>query len=153
MKKNIIITIMLLCISFIAAAQHRGKDDWKQKMMSEKIAFFTTEIGITPEEAQIFWPVYNQIHEEKDKAMHELFKAYKELSDAVEAGKSGKELQRLLEAYLLAQKKQRDIDTDAPDKIKKVLPVEKIARLYLAEEKFRRQMIHKLNHSGPQKKD
>ena len=35
-------------------------EDWKEKIQSEKIAFLTTEIGLTPEEAQAFWPVYNQ---------------------------------------------------------------------------------------------
>ena len=28
----------------------QNKEEWKQKMMSEKIAFLTSEMGITPEE-------------------------------------------------------------------------------------------------------
>jgi hypothetical protein len=34
-----------------------------------------------------------------------------------------------------------------PEKLMKVLPVDKVAKLYLAEERFRRHQIHKL-HNG-----
>lgn len=130
---------------------YRG-EEWKQKMMSEKIAFLTTELNITPEEAQIFWPVYNQVWKEKDEAMEAVFKSGKALSDAVESGKSEKEIAKCLDAYLKAQERQRALDTGAPERFKAVLPVEKVARLYIAEEKFRRQQIHKLHgkQEGPE---
>ncbi|MGM9735125.1 MAG: hypothetical protein ACI3ZL_01805 [Candidatus Cryptobacteroides sp.] len=124
-------------------------DEWKQKMLSEKIAFLTAEIDITPEEAQVFWPVYNQVWKEKDEAMEAVFKSGKALEDAVASGKSEKEIARCLDAYLKAQERQRELDTAASERFKAVLPVEKVARLYMAEEHFRRQQIHKL-HGKPE---
>lgn len=115
--------------------------------MSEKIAFLTNEMGITPEESQAFWPIYNQLNQEKDSAMRKVFESYRTLSDAVEAGKSGKEIEKLLEAYLDAQENSRDLENDMAEKLMKVLPVEKVAKLYLAEERFRRHQIHRL-HEG-----
>ena len=148
MKK---IFTILTALCFIAvtgtAAQPNNREDWKQKMMNEKIAFLTNEMGITPEESQVFWPVYNQLNQEKDDAMRKVFESYRKLSDAVEAGKSGKEIEKLLEAYLDAQENSRDIENDMPEKLMKVLPVEKVAKLYLAEERFRRHQIHRL-HEG-----
>ena len=47
-------------LSISSYAQPTG--NWKERMMSEKIAFFTTEIGISPEEGQAFWPVYNEVN-------------------------------------------------------------------------------------------
>ena len=68
MKKSLFIMLAASLIAFNSLAsnncQKKG-EDWKKKMMSEKIAFFTTEIGITPEEGQAFWPVYNQVNKEK----------------------------------------------------------------------------------------
>ena len=52
--------------------------------MSEKIAFLTTAIGLTPGEAQAFWPVYNQMWEERGKAQFNVMKAYKALEAAVD---------------------------------------------------------------------
>ena len=39
------------------------------------------------------------------------------------------------------------VDNGSADRFMKVLPVEKVAKLYLAEEKFRRQQIHKLHEN------
>ena len=34
------------------------KEGWQDKVKSEKIGFITVELNLTPEEAQVFWPVY-----------------------------------------------------------------------------------------------
>jgi hypothetical protein len=123
-------------------------DDWKEKMMAEKIAFLTLEVGLTLEEAQAFWPVYNQVEKEKDEAMFNLIRAHKEMSKALEEKKSEKEVAALLDKYLEAQKKVNEIENAIAAKYKAVLPVEKVAKLYVAEEKFRRQQIRRLHHGG-----
>ena len=150
MKKSLFIILAACLISFNSTAsdscQKKG-EDWKQKIMSEKIAFFTTEIGITPEEGQAFWPVYNQVNKENDEAMRQIFKSYKALAEAIDGNRPEREVKSLLDAYLRAMERHRELENMASDKYMKVLPVEKVARLYLAEEKFRRQQIHKL-HGG-----
>lgn len=152
--KRLISSIIAYSVMAMAAFSLSGQDkddDWKERMMNEKIAFFTTEIGLTPTEGQAFWPVYNQVNEERDKAMREIFRTYKALSQAVEDGKGAKEVEKLLDEYLNAQQKQRDIDSKAAGKYEKVLPIEKVAKVYLAEERFRRQQIHRLHRGGSQK--
>lgn len=152
--KRLISSIIAYSVMAMAAFSLSGQDkdhDWKERMMNEKIAFFTTEIGLTPAEGQAFWPVYNQVNEERDKAMREIFRTYKALSQAVEDGKGAKEVEKLLDEYLNAQQKQRDIDSKAAGKYEKVLPIEKVAKVYLAEERFRRQQIHRLHRGGSQK--
>ena len=151
-RKIMIIAATLVFGAANAFANNETKEDWKEKIQSEKIAFLTMEIGLTPQEAQVFWPVYNEINEEKDQAMYEVIKYYWEMSKAIEAGKSEKEIQSLLDKYLEAQEKQRKIDEDAAEKYKKVLSTTKVAKLYIGEEKFRRQHIRKLRDMQGQKK-
>ena len=64
--KILVALAAMVCMGFSANAS--VADDWKEKMMAEKIAFLTLEVGLTPEEAQAFWPVYNQISKEKNDA-------------------------------------------------------------------------------------
>lgn len=151
-RKIMIIAAILVFGAANAFANNQAKEDWKEKFQSEKIAFLTLEIGLTPQEAQVFWPVYNEINEEKDQAMYEVIKYYWEMSKAIEAGKSEKEIKALLDKYLEAQEKQRKIDEDAAEKYKKVLSTTKVAKLYIGEEKFRRQHIRKLRDMQEQKK-
>lgn len=149
MKRTLLFTLIisLLSLNCHAECNHQKRDgDWKQRMMSEKIAFLTTEIGLTPEEGQAFWPVYNQISQEKDAAMHDTFQKYKKLEEAVKAGKSEKELKALLDDYLQALDKSRSIESGMSAKLAKVLSVEKVVKFYIAEEHFRRHQIHKLHN-------
>lgn len=150
MKKIIYIvtaSVLILTSAISAFAEERFQNNWKEKIMSEKIAFLTMEMGITPDEAQIFWPVYNQVDKERDEAIRNVFRSYKAVEDAVAAGKGEKELNKLLDEYLAALKAQGEVEQKAYKEYAKVLPAEKLAKLYVAEEKFRRQHIRKL-HGG-----
>ena len=150
MKKIIYIvtaSVLILTSAISAFAEERFQDNWKEKIMSEKIAFLTMEMGITPEEAQVFWPVYNQVDKERDEAIRSVFRSYKAIEDAVAAGKGEKELNKLLDEYVAALEAQGEVEQKAYKDYAKVLPVEKLAKLYVAEEKFRRQHIRKL-HGG-----
>ena len=144
-----ILTFALTAIDGAGLSAHHScqKGEWKQKMQSEKIAFLASEIGLTPEEAQAFWPVYNKVEAEADQTMHEVFKAYKALEEALEKGLPSKEVEPLLEKYLEAQKKHKETDAGRAEKYLKVLPADKVARLFIGEEKFRRHHIRRL-HEG-----
>jgi hypothetical protein len=92
----------MICLCSAADARTSWGDDWKEKLMAEKIAFLTLEVGLTPEEAQVFWPVYNQVEKEKDEAMFGVIRAYKEMSKAIDEKKGEKEVSALLDKYLEA---------------------------------------------------
>ena len=145
---------IVTCIVLLAAATLNvsaqpkdGGKGWRERVMSEKIAFLTTAIGLTPGEAQAFWPVYNQMWEERGKAQFNVMKAYKALEAAVDGNKT-KEIPRLLDSYLDALSEKDRIEDSCDERYRKVLPTEKVAKLYVAEEKFRRQQIHKLHHKA-----
>jgi hypothetical protein len=146
------VCVMMLIGAGTAQAQQKFDDSWKERVMSEKIAFLTVELNITPEEAQTFWPVYNKVEKELDQARFEVMKSYKALAEAVEANKPSKEISVLLDKYLQAKTAQDKLDSATANTYKTVLPVEKVAKLYVAEEKFRRQYITKLHKRTEERK-
>ena len=135
-------TFLFTAISCLALC--RPEDGWKEKMKAQKVAFFTSEMDLSPDEAAKFWPIYNKIEKERDVCFRESFEAYKALEDAIAAGKSEKEVSSLLDKYLTANSAVSKIEAKAVEEYKKVISVEKIARLYIAEERFRRDQIHRL---------
>lgn len=153
MKRTLILILsaLMLTASLTVSAAENCQGDWKQKMMSEKIAFLTMEMGITPEEAQEFWPVYNEIDKMRDEAMRKVFHSFKALEDGIAAGKSDKEISKLLDAYLDALEAQGKVEEEAREKYEDVLPVDKLAKLYVSEEKFRRQHIRRLHRPEDKK--
>lgn len=154
MKRKIIFAVIITAIAAFAATsahaqdKHDKDDDWKKKMMSEKVAFFTVELDLTPEEAQKFWAVYNEIDKEKDEATRSMFKAYFQLEKALKENRPEKEISTLLDSYIKAKEQLNEVDMEAHEKFRKVLSVKKMAKLYIVEEEFRKQYIRRL-HGGP----
>lgn len=152
MKNFRFLAIALIAFAFTAtsASAQNKKGGWHDRMMSEKIAFLTMELSLTPEEAQVFWPVYNKIAEE-NKVLNKAVKtSFGSLIKALEEGTaSDKEVAALLDKYLEAKQAQKAAGKDDADKYRKVLPEKKVAKLYVAEEKFRRQHIHRMKSGQP----
>jgi hypothetical protein len=149
MKKFISVCLILLVSAAAFAQQHgqRGnKEDWREKVRAEKVAFLTQELSLTEAEAQAFWPVYNDVQEKTREAFKVQWEAFKKLSDALESGEGS--VDALLNDYLAAKAACEKVESDALPRYKQVLPVEKVAKLILAEEKFRHQQIGRLGGQG-----
>lgn len=144
--KRILTIATVLVVSVAAMTAHDKKEchnDWKERVKSERIAFLTSEMSLTPEEAQVFWPVYNSVYERRDKHAHKIMHCYRELDEAV---RNKRNVEEKLEAYVNALNESKALDESAYGQFRRVLPTEKVARLYLAEEKFRRTQIHRLRN-------
>lgn len=154
MKKVISVLCVLMVLSMSAIAQgpqgpRRGGDNgWRERVRAEKVAFLTEEIDLTESEAQVFWPIYNEIQKAQREGFEAVKKAYDAMAKGVEEKKSGKEMEKLVKAYIDAKEKNEGIETKYLNKLLKVLPAEKVARYYVAEEKFRHQQIGRLGNGN-----
>lgn len=146
MKRILLLILSILTVSTsISWAQDKGKKDWNDRWKAEKIAFLTDAMELTSAEAEKFWPVYNRCESEKKKSFKEMVNAYKALDEAMNAGKDAAEIDSLLDKYIEAQNSGKDIESKYVAEYRKILPGKKVAKLYIAEESFRRQQIHRLN--------
>ena len=144
---RIISVSILLAVSVATFGQNNNMGDfarqWQERIESEKIAFLTNEMSLTPKEAQTFWPIYNQAQKEQREAIEASMKAFGELDKALRDGKTGNEGNALLEKYTKAIDNQ-DVSSKYLKEYLKVLPAEKVAKLFLGEEKFRQSQINRL---------
>lgn len=157
MKKVISVLCLLavLATGALAQEQHQqrgrqGRDGegWRERVRAEKVAFLTEQIDLTESEAQVFWPIYNQLQKEQREVFEAVRKAYEAMEKGVNEGKTGKEMEKLVEAYVNAKDKNEGIETKYLNKLMKALPAEKVARYYVAEEKFRHQQIGRLGNGN-----
>ena len=145
MKTFRLFVAMTAITIFSMSAFAQPKENWQERVKSEKIAFITTELDLTPEEAQLFWPVYNQIDKKKVESQKAVTTAYKALQEALKSETAtDKEIDKLLDDYLEAKLAQKDVSKDDTAKFRKVLPGKKVAKLYVAEEKFRREHLRNI---------
>ena len=150
MKKIISVLFALALVAGIAQAQDKQEKknghDWREKVRAEQVAFITSELDLSESEAQAFWPVYNDVQKQRREAFKNVGQAFA----ALQEGAEDKDAAKLLDQYLAAKKASEKVEADAVARYKKVLPVSKVAKLLMAEEKFRQNQIHRLGQGrGP----
>ncbi len=148
MKRFIIITLLsILSISLVAQPKELSKEQQRgeryRQIQSAKIAFFTTEIGMTPNEAEVFWPIYNQYWKEREIIMRKGQSLLKQISESVaqDSNSGEKELKRLMDSFVNCSYEESQIHKKYYDKFLKILPIDKVAKMFRAEEEFRIKMI------------
>lgn len=160
MKKVLIAAAALLIGVAVSAQDQEGrknqqykfsKEDIEQfrqgardRIQSEHIAYLTSELELTPEEAEKFWPIYNKAHQEQMENNKEYRNALKELKLALRENRGEGEVKAALEAYNKAKNGQRNVLADYQKDFIKILGVTKTAKLYVAEDSFRTRQIHNL---------
>jgi len=128
----------------------------KERMESAKIGFISRELQLTPDEAKAFWPVYNAMEAEMKQAnrdpLREGLKTVRgeggidNLSDA-QARELLAELDKVgAEREAIRRKYQKEF--------LKVLPPQKVLKLYVAERKFKQEVMDRIRdaregHPGP----
>ena len=159
MKKILLASLALMAALTLGAQEPQGrpekknfsKEDMekfrqnaKDRIQSEHIAYLTAELELTPAEAEKFWPVYNKAHQEQMENNQTFRSALKALKMAVKEGKSEAEIKDALDAYNKAKSGQRNVLADYQKDFIKILGVTKTAKLYVAEDSFRTRQIHNL---------
>lgn len=141
--KQILFFGMFMWSSMALMAQGPGGDfhQKSEKINALKVEFLTTKLELTPAEAEKFWPLYNEfidkmqtIHRTRRKKMKA--NKGKDLSDA--------EVNALIAYNFDTDQKLLDLKREYDKKFKSVLPVQKVGKLYLAEEQFKRELLRKM---------
>lgn len=130
------------------AGHHQGEDIPEEKIKALKIAYLTSKLNLTTDEAQAFWPVYNayqdakfEVHKAQMSISRKLKHKLDELTDA--------ELNKLLDEYVALEQKEASLKIEYLQKFRKILPVRKVALLQKAEHDFKVEVLRELKKRGP----
>ena len=153
MKRIFIAALCVLAATTLFAQPQKPSEEQRKKdferIKSEKIAFITSERDLTPEAAQVFWPVYNQCWKETLDSHKKMMEAYDAIRSNKTEGLTDKELESKLDAYIAAYKANSQVLVDWYPQFRTVLPVRKVAKLYEAEEAFQKRMLENIRkHPG-----
>lgn len=136
MKHLILITTFLTSISLTFAQPQKPH---KEKIEAYKIAFFTKQMKLTPEESQAFWPLYNQYEDEKETMQRELKREGQQFEFM-----SDKEAEAFVLKNFEMQEKQLALKRKYFEKFKAILPIRKVVKIYQAEDAFKEQLIREI---------
>ncbi len=150
-NRGVIIGLLLVCISLgTMMAQPSGKPSQEQRekrkarMKEMKKAFIKTELDLTEEEEQIFWPIYDEYENKRDllrkdhKSLRKQFKG-KSLDALSEA-----EAEEMLIKEMEFREKRLALDKYFEQELKSSFSAKKIILLHKAERKFKKQLLDRM---------
>lgn len=149
----LVVMVMLIGLSVSGQPPHhhegQGKEDRKErreKIEAMKVEYITTQLALTPEEAQKFWPVYNEFSTKLRELEQGRRKAMKAGRDQEELSDS--QVNEIIQQMFDSEQQILDLRREYDQRFKKVLSVQKVGKLYKAEQSFRHELLKRMKEGG-----
>lgn len=124
-----------MCLAFTLPSFAQKNSGRSEQIESIKVAFITSKLDLTSEEAQKFWPIYNNYNKEFLALLKKKREArYNNNSDPNET----------ITADLVYESKMLELKKKYRKLYAKAIPPEKILALYRAESEFREHLYRQL---------
>jgi len=147
--KNILCLIFTLLI--LTGIRVNAQNPNRENLNSYKIGFFTKRLNLTPAEAEVFWPVYNEYQDQKSRLQLEKvliirnFNQNESILTDKQITESGDKLVGLIE-------QESDLAVKFHNKLKEVLAPAKVLRFYQAETQYKAQLLNELQNNKDQRR-
>lgn len=144
MKRIIGILGLILVVTTASFAQKNAAT--KERMQAMRTAFITEKLQLTPDEAQDFWPLYNE-YQNKRKALRKGHKKGANI-DVM----SDKEVDNYMANTLEKEQQGLDLKKEYFQKLQSVISTRKIAKLVQAEKEFKKRLVKRTQKQKQQTK-
>ena len=145
--KTTVLFFVLALVSSTAFGQDSPQNR-RDKIENLKIAFITSELDLTNEEAEKFWPIYNEMEQKLRKNRKER----KRLNDDIKANYetySEIELKNKLNEVFTTETEETSIKKEYTRKIAEVIGYKKATKLLSLEQRFKRELLNRVNKPAP----
>lgn len=137
---GISLIIFLGCFSQLVFGQEG------EKIKSLRIATYTDVLKLSPQEAKLFWPVFeeyqtktNDLKRSEKKELNQAAKNFNLLTDT--------EASSLLDKMMDYEQKQVDLKKQYIEEFKKIMPVKKVLLMKKAELQFKKALLEKIKNA------
>ena len=147
--KNRIITLLFLGISFSFFCQakeqnHSKKQEVRQdKVKNLKIAFFTSELNLSVNESEKFWPVYNEMEEKLKNIRQENKKVIDQLNDNSDNMKED-EYKKGINSIFDSEIQEANIKKEYFNKISTAIGYKKAGLVLKVEKEFKHKLLDEM---------
>lgn len=115
----------------------------KDKIKAARIGLITQRLNLTPEQAEKFWPIYNEF----DKKRADIRKPFRDAQRDINPNNPDpKQQQALVELGLKIKQDELNLEKDYSNRIMGVITAQQMLNLRQAERDFRNIIINMLNN-------
>ncbi|WP_428225392.1 sensor of ECF-type sigma factor [Flavobacterium sp.] len=142
MKK--IITLVLLVLSTLSFSQRR--EEKIEKIKALRIAFISDRLDLTPEEAQKFWPIFNQFEDKHFELRRQKQNLMFQLRPENASSLSDKEVQSLMDQEEKLEIELHNTKKQLAKNLQGVIPNQKIMMLRQLEIEFKQKLLEQIQN-------
>ena len=113
----------------------------RQKVEAARIGLISQRLGLTPEQAEKFWPIYNEFTQKRMQERQEFRLAQQQIDPNNPDPKKEDELVKL---GLKIKQDELDLEKDYSGRIMKVVSAQQLLSLRKAEQEFRQLILNQL---------
>ena len=136
---------ILLVTAF--AQDRRHMEQKREEIQAQKVAYITQQLRLTPQEAEKFWPVYNEFDmQKKQYEKGQIEQVYEDVPDL--SLLTDEEVDSIMLSKIARDRKMVDLRAEYYVKFKEVLPVKKVFLLHKAEMDFKRILLDRIREDG-----
>lgn len=145
------IIIFLLIILIYPVTKSVAQNTNLEKLNNYKIGFFTKRLNLTSEEAEKFWPVYNEYQGQKNLLQLEKLKLNRTFNQN-ESTLNDRQLEEMGDKYVDCIVQESALAVTFHKKLKTVLSPAKVIMYYQAENQYKIQLLNELQNQRQQQK-
>lgn len=150
------ILLLLMCTATFAAQAQ--EDDMPalsgerlKEIKAQKTAYLTTKLGLTTEEAQRFWPIYNEYDDAREKLRKEMRDLHK--SGKEEGGLTEATAKVMLTKGLDIRTRELELERTYSERFSKSIGALKTVQLVKAERDFNKEVLRRFRDRMEERRD
>lgn len=133
---------LFLLLSVTIYGQNERLKEKRDQIKAMKVAFLTSELNLTSDEAEKFWPIYSSYDDKQFELRHQKMKTYaKKLNDGSLDNMSDKEALAFLNQIESTDEELYLIRKKFNSALRNILPPTKILKLRKSEVDFDRKLL------------
>lgn len=143
LKKILLLSFMaLMTVQVMAQRNERGPD--REKLDAARVAFITNRLSLTPDQAEKFWPLYNQYNEKRLALM----KKNHEINKSAEGSLSDAKASELMTERFKVQEDLLKLEKSFMEEVTSAISPSQAFKLSIANRDFTRQLYQMQQRRG-----
>lgn len=142
--------LYLFAFGMATLAVGQNQDQVLQKIENAKIALITKRLDLNSEQAQQFWPIYNEYYERQKQLRSTYIDAKKNVDPRTATESQNKQL---LELGLKVKEQQLALEKDYSGRMLTVISSRQMMELSKAESDFRKMLVERIRSNNQNRQD
>lgn len=141
LRSALLLWLLAAVPTFEAAAQGGlRRQERLSQLENARIAYLTEQVALTPEQAQKFWPLYNEFTAKR----RDLSRRLRQLRPANTDGLSDQQIRDGLAQSFALRQQEITLEKDYFERFQRVISVRQVGRLALAERQFTKEVLKRV---------